>query len=306
MNTAGVTRLSLEVRAGHDAARSVVFDGVAPRTVGRGAAADERFPYDGAMSELHAAFWVEGGVGRVRDLHTPEGTFVNGRGVAESELRDGDVVQVGRTLLVVRLEGALAAVAPAATSRSAFGSRAEHAAWFVRQGAGSLYAVLDAARDEQVLPFLYGAGAQYQSLYEGLRGEELALVAPYLVAFPEGAASLDELVSDAWGQSWGVFLRSPASFRDTRRHLRRLLRAELDDGQRVLFRFYDPRVLRAYLPTCTGEEARQMFGPITHYAVEGRRGETAIRFRATPEGVAVETEALTDDDGAARAEMGVE
>lgn len=306
MSGRGVTRAIFEVRAGTDAARAFAVEGASPRTIGRAAAADERFPHDPHLSDLHASLWIEDGRCYVRDLNSAKGTWLNREGVRQAELANGDQLQVGGTLLVVRLEGALAAVAPAVTSRSAFGSRAEHAAWFLRQGAGSLYAVLDAARDEQVLPFLYGAGAQYQSLYEGLRGEELALVAPYLVAFPEGAASLDELVSDAWGQSWGVFLRSPASFRDTRRHLRRLLRAELDDGQRVLFRFYDPRVLRAYLPTCTGEEARQMFGPITHYAVEGRRGETAIRFRATPEGVAVETEALTDDDGAARAEMGVE
>jgi hypothetical protein len=92
-------------------------------------------------------------------------------------------------------------------------------------------------------------------------------------------------VAESWGQSWGVFLRAPVSFRDARRHLRRLLRAELDDGQRVLFRFYDPRVLRAYLPTCTGDEAAQVFGPAAHYVVEGRRGESALRFRATPDGV---------------------
>lgn len=182
--------------------------------------------------------------------------------------------------------------------RQEFSSRAEHALWFLRRGPGALYGVLDTARDELVLPFLYDAGVQHQSLYEGPRGEELALVAPYLMAFPPEAASLVELVTDRWGESWGIFLRSEASFRDVRRHLRRLLRVQLQDGRRVLFRFYDPRVLRAYLPTCSSDESAQMFGPITQYLAEGRRGETAMRFTRTSDGVDVETEALTSDPDA--------
>ena len=164
-----------------------------------------------------------------------------------------------------------------------------------QQGPGALYAVLDAARDEQVLPFLHGAGVHFQSLYEGLRGEELALVAPYLVALPQDAAPLAELVRERWGDAWGIFLRAEHPFRDVRRHLRRLLRVELDDGARVLFRFYDPRVLRAYLPTCTGDEAAQVFGPLAQYVTEGRRGETALRFQRTPDGVHAHTETLTRD-----------
>lgn len=304
MKGPGARRAVLEVRSGFDAARSVVIDGGTPRTVGRGHGADERFPHDAAMSDLHAAFWVELGSCKVRDLGTPRGTLVNDRGVGEATLDDGDSVQIGGTRFVLRYDRSVAP--PAAVERPTFASRGEHAAWFLRQGDGALFAVLDAARDEQVLPFLYGAGVQYQSLYEGLRGEELALVAPYLVALPHDAAALDDLVADCWGASWGVFLRAGATFRDLRRHLRRLLRAELDDGQRVLFRFYDPRVLRAYLPTCTGDEAAQMFGPIDRYVTEGRRGETALRFRATADGVATESEELTADDGADGVEIGVE
>lgn len=184
----------------------------------------------------------------------------------------------------------------AEATRLGFGSRAAHAGWFLRAGAGPLFAIMDAARDEQVLATLYASGLHFQSLYEGLRGEELALVAPYLVAIPREGSALDELVQEAWGKSWAVFLHATASFRDVRRQLRRLLRAELDDGERVLFRYYDPRVLRAYLPACTAEEAAQMFGPIAHFVSEGRRGETALRFTLTNDGVATETETLTEDE----------
>ncbi len=287
------TRVYFEVRSGTDAARAFVVDGVAPRTVGRAIMADERFPHDPYMSDLHASLWVEGGVCYVRDLSSAHGTWVNQRGVQQTALSHGDQVQVGGTLLIVRVDAPTQTVI--ALERPDFEDRASHALWFVRSGPGRLYAVLDVARDEQVLPFLHNAGVQFQSLYEGLRGEELALVAPYLVALPHDAPALTELVRERWGEAWGVFLRAEHPFREVRRHLRRLLRAELDDGSRVLFRFYDPRVLRAYLPTCTGDEAAQMFGPLAQFITEGRRGETALRFTPDASGALVDTETLTRD-----------
>lgn len=39
-----------------------------------------------------------------------------------------------------------------------------------------------------------------------------------------------------------------------------------------MFRYYDPRVLRVYLPTCRPDELRTVFGPIRSYLVEGEDG----------------------------------
>lgn len=36
----------------------------------------------------------------------------------------------------------------------------------------------------------------------------------------------------------------------------------------MLFRFYDPRVLRLYLPTCTSTELEQVFGPVGTFFTE--------------------------------------
>lgn len=284
-------RVILEVRSGTDAARSIVIEGATPRTLGRSAVADERFPHDPYMNDLHASLWIDGDTCFVRDLGTTYGTWINERGVQQSPLTDGDLLQIGGTQIVFRIARSQPVAVP--VERPSFETRVDHVMWFLRSGPGAIYAILDAARDEQVLPFLYKSGMQFQSLYEGLRGEELALVAPYLVAFTPDAPSLVALVAERWGESWGVFLRADASFRDVRRHLRRLLRVELDDGEQVLFRFYDPRVLRAYLPTCTVDEAAQVYGPIAQYITEGRRGETALRFTPSADGVRVDTETLT-------------
>jgi hypothetical protein len=36
----------------------------------------------------------------------------------------------------------------------------------------------------------------------------------------------------------------------------------------MIFRWYDPRVLRVYLPTCTENELDMLFGPLSSYFVE--------------------------------------
>jgi hypothetical protein len=48
--------------------------------------------------------------------------------------------------------------------------------------------------------------------------------------------------------------------------------AQLPDGKIVYFRFYDPRVLRAYLTTCTDDEIRTFFGPVHRLVMEEEDG----------------------------------
>jgi hypothetical protein len=52
-----------------------------------------------------------------------------------------------------------------------------------------------------------------------------------------------------------------------------------EKGRKLMFRYYDPRVLRAYLPTCLPGELRMMFGPVNVYLVPGDDPETVILFR---------------------------
>jgi hypothetical protein len=53
-----------------------------------------------------------------------------------------------------------------------------------------------------------------------------------------------------------------------------------EDGERVFFRFYDPRVLRVYLPTCEDEaNLRSVFGPVGRFYMEGENPETILEFK---------------------------
>lgn len=141
-----------------------------------------------------------------------------------------------------------------------------------------LFAILDSARDRRVRQFLLQAGEEHESLYEGVADAELTEVAPYLVRLPRGTDLLELLVRVGWGRSWGVFLTSSVSFKETRRHLRKFLKVE-DEGtkEQLYFRFYDPRVLRVFLPACSPEQRAELAGPLGRFFVEGEAGEL-LRF----------------------------
>lgn len=64
-----------------------------------------------------------------------------------------------------------------------------------------------------------------------------------------------------------------------RQHFRRFLLVHGDKGQTLYFRFYDPRILRVFLPGCTPEERIAFFGPISRFVMEAEDPATALEFR---------------------------
>lgn len=157
-----------------------------------------------------------------------------------------------------------------------------------------LFALLDSARTDRVLNLLRNSGERYESLYQGKFAEDLADYAPYLVQLSENSVLLVSLLKEGWGQSWGVYFTCQKPFEDLRRHFRHFLLIQTEDGQDLYFRFYHPRVLRVFLPTCTPEETTQFFGPIASYLVESDDAQALLRFCSNPTGVSEESILLTD------------
>lgn len=62
------------------------------------------------------------------------------------------------------------------------------------------------------------------------------------------------------------------STRQLRLHFKKLLWVHDEQGRKLNFRFYNPRVLSVYLPTCTGEERRTVFGPVQEMICMERGG----------------------------------
>ena len=148
-----------------------------------------------------------------------------------------------------------------------------------------LYALLDAAREPSVLKVILESKEEYQSLYEGAPGGQLAHFAPYLVRIPQKSPLLGALIQQAWGKSWGVYVTCDQPLKDLRTHFRHLLMVTLPEGRTVNFRYYDPRVLRIFLPTCLPEEADQFFGLVKHFLMEVEDPNLALRFTRGARGV---------------------
>lgn len=144
---------------------------------------------------------------------------------------------------------------------------------------GSLWAVLDCARDWRLYHALLFSRLDHQCLYSGRLSPEMKLVAPYMVELSPRYAFTRTVLEHGFGQSWGIFVRID-DWTGLRHHLRKLLTVRDAAGRKLLFRWYDPRVLRSYLPTCTPAELGQVFGPIDSFYAEAAGPEPAVhRYR---------------------------
>lgn len=257
--------------------RSVLAPG-GELSIGRSERADLVVPGDRQMSALHCALAWRSGVCTLRDLGSIKGTKLGGEPVTEAVVEDGSYLQAGDTLFSVYIEGAIPPRKRSLPSPEVRALR-EKALSVLRAelspGSGkSLYAALDAARDDRILELLPRSGEDFESLYDGVRGEALAEVAPYLVRFSPGSPLLEALVLEGWGLAWGIYMTWEGPMKELRRHLRRFLLV-LDDEttQRLYFRYYDPRVLARYWPTCSPLQAAEILGDIGCFLVEGEAAE---------------------------------
>ena len=145
---------------------------------------------------------------------------------------------------------------------------------------GPVFALLDATRDPlRILGMLRSAGEEYQSLYEGMSGKVLEAHAPFLVRLSGDSRLLETLVAQGWGKHWGIFVVSAADFNTLRKHFRTFLMVKSPEGKPLYFRYYDPRVLRVYLPTCNAVETNFVFGPVAAYLCEGETPDGLLVFQ---------------------------
>jgi hypothetical protein len=62
-----------------------------------------------------------------------------------------------------------------------------------------------------------------------------------------------------------------------------------ENGKTFYFRFYDPRVLRVYLPTCNAEELDMFFGPVRNFFMENESPENMSCFSNIDSKMAIAT-----------------
>jgi len=148
-----------------------------------------------------------------------------------------------------------------------------------------LYGVLDGASIPNLLSLLSEHGVANVCLLPGELDPELAQAAPYLAQLGALSPFADLFLSQGLGKHWGIFALSTADLRTLRMHFRKLLSVWDPDGKPLFFRYYDPRVLRIYLPTCNSGELRTVFGPVAAYYAEAQGEGKLLRFTQGPDGL---------------------
>jgi hypothetical protein len=153
-----------------------------------------------------------------------------------------------------------------------------------------LYIIVDAARVETMPAQLFELedDPEYFSLFFDTPQAELIDVAPYLVKVDMESRLLAWMLDEGWGQSWGIFITAAQEIELEQlfEHLRSFLKVKDPDDKELFFRFYDPRVLRIFLPTCNAQEVFQFFGPVVNsYLAENDDAKTLLQFSKGEQGL---------------------
>lgn len=235
--------------------------------------------YDKQLQEHPVELHWDGTVCRVRAVGGGESVLLSGRAGAEGALGHGDWFRAGGSTFLLCCERATPPRVLPEPGRAQPCARALEA---LRAAEGTLYTLLDAARDERILELLRESPDEARSLYDGVKGDAMADVAPYLARLDPRSWLREALIEEGWGRSWGIYLDCPLSFQEVRRHFRRLLRVEeAASAEPLYFRFYDPRVLRACVRTWTPEQLDPLYGPVTCFIVEDNGASPLLLPRRT-------------------------
>lgn len=172
-----------------------------------------------------------------------------------------------------------------------------------REPGESLYGVVDAARDKELA--FEGAirhGWVLQWLFSEDTPAHMRDVAPYVVpityepTYPYEEGDYLDLWARRLGRSAGILLLAPVGPKPLRLHLREIFQVTDEQDREYYMRFYDPRMLRLFLPTCTGDEAQEFFGPIRAILVESDEPGKMLSCWPGPSGVEIKEEALAQPE----------
>lgn len=142
------------------------------------------------------------------------------------------------------------------------------------------YAVLDGASNPALLDYLYAdPSPEFECLYRGELEPDIAECAPYLAHLEPGTPFTDWVTSKGWGEHWGIFAVADCDLRTLRHHFRKLnMIYDAENHRPLLFRYYDPRVLNIFLPTCDAQQIGEFFGPVRTFFAESEDGTSLNRF----------------------------
>ena len=148
-----------------------------------------------------------------------------------------------------------------------------------------VFAVLDGAAIPELRMKLYEMKPVHHCLLSGDLEPDMQEVAPYLVRLLPNTPFTDWLLSECWGKNWGIFAQTRETVLEMRKHFSALVSVYDETGSPLIFRYYDPRVIRKFLPTCDAEQTKTFFGKVDTIFAESKDKENFIKFELNKEGL---------------------
>lgn len=144
-----------------------------------------------------------------------------------------------------------------------------------------LYCVLDGVMVPDLPNKLHEGQVPNHCVVQGELTPEMVYAAPYLVYLSPDSKFADWVLGESIGKHWGIFVQTRRSILEMRRHFRALHQAYDERGNPLKFRFYDPRVLVRFLPTCNAGELKTLFGDVDAFFTESDDGQSIVRYQIT-------------------------
>ncbi len=141
-----------------------------------------------------------------------------------------------------------------------------------------LYGVLDGVMVPELPKRLFDGRIPNECLLAGELPDDMVHAAPYLVHLSPDSKFADWVLENSIGKHWGIFAQTQRSMTEMRRHFRALHQVYDERGNPMKFRFFDPRVLNKFLPTCNGGELRTFFGEVLNIFCESQDGKSLNRY----------------------------
>lgn len=147
----------------------------------------------------------------------------------------------------------------------------------------NLFGFVDSGWNEDALRYLLTCNATYKSLFHGTVDVKSFGKSGFIVECKKDDSLFHWMTTEAWGKSCCVFFTSRSLLDNLLKHFQKFNRVYLEDDEVVFFRYYDPRVLRVYLPTCNRKEVETFFGEVITFFAESENPEFIFEFRKGPD-----------------------
>jgi len=146
----------------------------------------------------------------------------------------------------------------------------------------SLYAVVDASKDPYVIPHtLEAMASNVVCLFKGDARENLGDQTAWIAQIDRQEQLLEWLMEEGWGKRWGFIALSDFPLDRFATHLRKFTKVVDAEGVEHFFRFYDPQVLRQYLPVFDQKQHDLFFRGVRACFIEDSRDpQTILRYRS--------------------------